>query len=137
MRSIITSDKVQRIEFFSYYVSMIILCGFIGLYCLFYGGVYYLLAPIAWAGSLLCIIILFSYFKKINYTQGLLKAYIILLTFLLVSSLILEILLFDIGIYPFVMKVTLYIFCISTPIKHLYLLKEKITLYRKHVEWIG
>ena len=126
MKTIVNS-KIQKIEFFIYYIYMFFFNVFVILNSIIIGSCFYMLTAISGAIAILSIIILYSYYHKILHVKYLLKAYIILIIILFIGSAVLEICFFNIKIYPFLMKISLYIFCTAIPIKHLFLLNNTLS----------
>lgn len=130
MKTIVNS-KIQKIEFFIYYIYMFFFNVFVILNSIIIGSCFYMLTAIGGAIAILSIIILYSYYHKILHVKYLLKAYIILIIVLFIGSAVLEICFFKIKTYPFLMKISLYIFCTAIPIKHLFLLNNTLSALRR------
>ena len=126
MKTIVNS-KIQKIEFFIYYIYMFFFNVFAIVNSIIIGSCFYILTAISGAIAILSIIILYSYYHKILHVKYLLKAYIILIIVLFIGSAVLESCFFHIKIYPFLMKISLYIFCTAIPIKHLFLLNNTLS----------
>lgn len=82
-------------------------------------------AIVSGACAILSIILLYSYFNRVVFTKYLLYFYIVLLILLFGGSALCEIIMLNIKFYPFVMKCSLYGFCIAVPIKELHVLNNK------------
>ena len=104
MKTIVNS-KIQKIEFFIYYIYMFFFNIFVILNSIIIGSCFYMLIAISGAIAILSIIILYSYYHKILHVKYLLKAYIILIIVLFIGGAVLEICFFNIKIYNFLMKI--------------------------------
>ena len=131
MKSKIFTDNVQRIEFFIYYTFMVIFCIYTAINAFVVGEIFLPFVALAGADAILSLIILISYFKHITNVPYLLIAYITLLIVTLIGSSIAECVMFGARLYVFVSKISLYLFCILTPIKHYAVLRRKLKEFER------
>lgn len=124
-------NKLERAEFFFYYVLMTILGLFISVQSFLRGSIFYFLGTLALIIVILNIIILFSYFRKVMRVRYLLQAYLWILALLFILSTVAEVYTFSLSIFAFVMKTSLYLICLSIPVKHLVIMNEKISQLSK------
>lgn len=131
MKTKIFTDNVQRIEFFIYYTFMIVFCFYTAFNAFVIGEIFLPFVALAGADAILSLIILISYFKHISNVPYLLIAYITLLIVTLIGSSIAECVMFGVKLYVFVSKISLYLFCILTPVKHYAVLRRKLKEFER------
>lgn len=131
MKTVINS-RAEKVDFFLYYIFMVVFCGFTAWHAISTGGAFLPYSVVGGACAILSAIILRSYFHHITQVRHLLQAFIVFLLLLFIGSSITEIVVFQVKVYPFVMKCALYAFCVATPIKHLRDLNKKWAEYERH-----
>lgn len=122
-------NKVERIEFFVYYIVMMIWGSIILLTSLRQGSIFIPFAFLGGVAAILAAIIIFSFFRKVTQVRYLLSAFILILIITFVGSAICEIITYGFKPFSFIMKLLLYGFMVTTPLKHLAVLKEKLNLF--------
>ena len=127
----VLSDKIQKSEFFTYYIFMFLFGIFLTFYSWKVNFVVIIIPILSGAISILSLIIFFNLFKDILRVKHLLIPYIILLAVLFIISAIGEAVIFGFYWYSSVMKICLYFFCIFTPVKHVCLINTKLKMLKK------
>lgn len=128
------TDKLQRIEFFVYFIFMILFGFFLTYYSLALKFISIIFPIAAMTVSTLSIIILINYYKNVMLVERLLPIFISLLVFLLIGSSAAEAIRFGFHPYVLVMKGSLYLFCLWTPVKLLIQLNHKIREWNKQCQ---
>ena len=125
------NDKFQYVEFFLYYIFMVVFCLFLSYYALEVHFTFHLFPVLSTTASFLSAIILIYFYKGVIVVKRLLPIFIVLLTILFIGSAIAEAVQFGYHTYVLVMKTSLYFFCILKPIEHYFLLLHKLGLLKK------
>lgn len=119
-------DKFQRIEYFLYYIFMVLFCSFLTYYALEIRFTHLIFPVLALSTAVVSTVILISFYQNVYAVEKLLPIYIVLVVIMFVGSAIVESLRFGFHTYVLVMKSSLYFFCILKPIEHLVQLKYKL-----------
>lgn len=119
-------DKFQRIEYFIYYIFMVIFCSFLTYYSLEIRFTHLIFPVLTLSTAVLSIVILTCFYRDIFAVEKLLPFFIGFVIMIFIGSAIAEAVKFGFHPYVLVMKSSLYFFCILKPTEHLIQLKYKL-----------
>lgn len=121
-----TIEKMQKIEYIIYYIYIFLLCCFIGISGFLLSVSNIIIPILSFSAAIVSLIILRNLYKNIKFSVYLLPWFIVLLFCLLLGITIIEVINYPINIYMFIIKLSLYVFCVLTPFKHFCQITRKL-----------
>ena len=129
------NDKFQRVEYFLYYIFMVVFCLFLSYYAIEVHFTFILFPVLSCTASFTAGVILVYFYKNVRVVLRILPIFTLLLTILFVGSAIAEAVQFGFHVYVLVMKSSLYFFCLLKPIEHFCQIAHKMEMLKR--SWTG